>query len=237
MLKYNCIVVEDEPLAAEVLADYIKQVPFLQLAGICTDAVYAMELMRNTKIQLIFLDIHLPKLKGMDFLESLKNPPNVIITSAYKEYALQGYELNVIDYLLKPIRFNRFLKAVDKLTEPQQTILPVIPVAPAEERAYLFFNAGNKKVKIFIEEILYIESFREYIKIYTKEKMVLTRFPLSEIEARLSKSNFLRVHRSFIVAKDKISAFSSAEIEINNKEIPIGRNYKELVIATLEGRL
>jgi len=237
MLKYNCIVVEDEPLAAEVLTAYIEQVPFLELAGICTDAVYAMELLRNTRIELIFLDIHLPKLKGLDFLESLKNPPHVIVTSAYQEYALQGYELNVIDYLLKPIRFTRFLKAVNKLIEPQKTVMPAIPAMPAGDKEYLFFNVGNKKVKIFIEEILYIESFREYIKIYTKEKMVLTRFQLNEIEAMLSKNNFLRVHRSFIVAKDKISAFSGVEIEINNKDIPIGRNYKELVLAILEGKL
>ncbi len=237
MLKYNCIVVEDEPLAAEVLTAYIEQVPFLELAGICTDAVYAMELLRNTRIELIFLDIHLPKLKGLDFLESLKNPPHVIVTSAYQEYALQGYELNVIDYLLKPIRFTRFLKAVNKLIEPQKIVMPAIPAMPAGDKEYLFFNVGNKKVKIFIEEILYIESFREYIKIYTKEKMVLTRFQLNEVEAMLSKNNFLRVHRSFIVAKDKISAFSGVEIEINNKDIPIGRNYKELVLAILEGKL
>src|SRR5437868_10427691 len=130
MLKYNCIIVEDEPLAAEVLTDYIMQVPFLQLNEVCTDAIYAMEKLQAEKTDLMFLDIHLPKLKGLDFLEALKTPPHVIITSAYKEYALAGYELNVIDYLLKPIRFNRFLKAVNKLNQftPQMVnqITPVI---------------------------------------------------------------------------------------------------------------
>ncbi|HXL55582.1 MAG TPA: response regulator, partial [Chitinophagaceae bacterium] len=148
MLKYSCIVVEDEPLAAEVLADYIKQVPFLELKKICTDAIFAMEMLQTEKIDLIFLDIHLPKLKGLEFLESLKNPPKIIITSAYKEYALQGFEFNVIDYLLKPIRFQRFLKAVNKLNQQETVIAYPLP-ATSTERSYIFFNVGKKKVKIY----------------------------------------------------------------------------------------
>src|ERR1700704_4160886 len=117
MLKYNCLIIEDEPLAAEVLTDYVKQVPFLELKAVCGDAIFAMEFLQREKVDLIFLDIHLPRLKGLEYLESIKDPPNVIITSAYTEYALQGFELNVLDYLLKPIRFNRFLKAVNKLNQ------------------------------------------------------------------------------------------------------------------------
>src|SRR6267154_454854 len=218
MLKYSCIIVEDEPLAAEVLTDYVKQVPFLELEAVCADAIYAMELLQTRKIDLIFLDIHLPKLKGFEFLESLKNPPHVIITSAYKEYALQAFELNVIDYLLKPIRFNRFLKAVNKLRQ-QADDLSVAAPAATHERGYFFFNVGKKKVKIFLDEILYIESLREYVRITTREKGILTKFQLSEIEELLSRNNFLRVHRSFIVSKDKISAFTATDIEINNKSI------------------
>jgi len=234
MSKYSCIIVEDEPLAAEVLTDYVKQVPFLELEAVCADAIYAMELLQTKKIDLIFLDIHLPKLKGFEFLESLKNPPRVIITSAYKEYALQAFELNVIDYLLKPVRFNRFLKAVNKLRQQQADDLSVTAPATTHERGYFFFNVGKKKVKIFLDEILYIESLREYVRITTREKGILTKFQLSEIEELLSRNNFLRVHRSFIVSKDKISAFTATDIEINNKSIPIGRSYKELVMAVLE---
>src|SRR5882757_3550846 len=139
MLKYSCIIVEDEPLSAEILTDYIKQVPFLELKTVCVDAIYAMEILQKEKIDLIFLDIHLPRIKGLEFLESLRNPPPVIIVSAYKEYALQGFELNVIDYLLKPVRFSRFLKSVNKLH--QQQPVPSLPAASGMpgERTYFFF--------------------------------------------------------------------------------------------------
>ncbi len=234
MLKYNCIIVEDEPLAAEVLTDYIHQVPFLELNEVCTDAIYAMEKLQADNIDLMFLDIHLPKLKGLDFLEALKNPPHVIITSAYKEYALQGYEMNVIDYLLKPIRFNRFLKAVNKLNQHKENTLNNSSTAASIERKFFFFNVGKKRVKIFLDEILYIESLREYVRITTKDKSILTKFQLNEIEDLLSRNNFLRIHRSFIAAKDKITAFTATDVEINNKSIPIGRSYKELVLSVLQ---
>lgn len=233
MLKYSCLIVEDEPLSAEILTDYIRQVPFLELRSVCADAIYAMEMLQKEKIDLLFLDIHLPKLKGMEFLESLRNPPRVIIVSAYKDYALNAFELNVVDYLLKPIRFSRFLKAVNKLD--QQTDNKPLPAAKeTRERTYFFFSVGKKKVKVFLDEILYIESLREYVRITTREKSILTKFQLSAIEELLSKNNFIRVHRSFIVAKDKISAFTATDVEINNKQIPIGRSYKELVIGLLE---
>ncbi|MCW3117529.1 MAG: DNA-binding response regulator [Chitinophagaceae bacterium] len=234
MRKYSCIIVEDEPLPAEVLSDYVRQVPFLELKAVCSDALFAIEFLQNEKCDLIFLDIHLPKLKGLEFLESLKNPPHVIITSAYKDYALQGFELNVIDYLLKPIRFNRFLKAVNKLNQVQVPVFVKDKASATTERAYIFFNVGKKKVKIYLDEILYIESIRDYVKITTNGKIILTKFQLSEIEDKLSKTNFLRIHRSFIVARDKISAFSANDVEINNKSIPIGRSYKELVLSVLE---
>ena len=232
MLKYSCLIVEDEPLSAEILTDYIRQVPFLELRSVCADAIYAMELLQNEKIDLLFLDIHLPKLKGMEFLESLRNPPRVIIISAYKDYALQAFELNVVDYLLKPIRFSRFLKAVNKLEQSDNK--PIPPPADTRERTYFFFSVGKKKVKVFLDEILYIESLREYVRITTRDKNILTKFQLSAIEELLSRNNFIRIHRSFIVAKDKINAFTATDVEINNKQIPIGRSYKELVIGLLE---
>lgn len=225
MHRYNCIIVEDEPLAAEVIKDYIDQVPFLQLKGICTDALYAMDLLQKEQIDLVFLDIHLPKLKGLDFIKALKKPPQIIITSAYQEYALQGYELNVVDYLLKPIEFNRFLMAVNKLKERSST---------EPQREALFFNVSKKRVKVYIDEILFIESLKEYIRITTKDKTILTKFQLGQIEEMLAKNGFLRVHRSFLVAQNKIDAFSAIDVEVNGTQIPIGRSYKDVVMTALE---
>jgi len=234
MQTYKCIIIEDEPLAAEVLQDYIRQVPFLELACYCSDAFYAMESLQQFDIDLMFLDIHLPKMTGLDLIRVLKKPPKIIITSAYQEYALQGYEFNVIDYLLKPIEFSRFLKAVNKIEQSKEIVLPARPVVLPAERVYLYFNVGKKKVKVFLDEILYIESMKEYIRVNTKSKSVLTKFKLSQAEGLLSENNFLRIHRSFIVAKDKIEAFSATEVELGGKQLPIGRSYKELVLSVLE---
>jgi DNA-binding LytR/AlgR family response regulator len=233
MEKYNCIIVEDEPLAAEILKDYIDQVPFLNLITICEDAIYALDVLQKEKIDLIFLDINLPKLKGFDFIQTLKNPPNIIITTAYHEYALQGYECNVVDYLLKPIAFNRFLVAVNKLKQPTETA-PTQLTTLENERAYIFFNVSKKKVKVYFDEILYIESVKEYINVVTLNKTILAKFQLSQIEALLPKNHFIRIHRSFIVAKNKIDAFSATDVEIRNKQLPIGRSYKELVLNIIE---
>ncbi|PUZ27585.1 DNA-binding response regulator [Chitinophaga costaii] len=231
MQKYNCIVVEDEPLAAEVLSDYINQIPFLELQGICPDAIYAMEKLQQTTVDLIFLDIHLPKLKGLDFLRTLQHPPQVIITTAYQEYALQGYEFNVLDYLLKPVEFSRFLMAVHKLK--QATTPTSVAITPQQQRPHLFFNVNKKKIKVYLDEILYIESLKEYIRIFTKEKNILTKFQIGQIEELLARNNFLRIHRSFIVAQDKIEAISATDVDINGQSLPIGRSYKELVMNML----
>lgn len=234
MQHYNCIIVEDEPLAAEVLQDYINQVSFLNLKGTCRDAIFALEVLQKEKIDLIFLDIHLPKLKGLDFIKTLKQAPQIIITSAYHEYALQGYEYNVVDYLLKPIEFSRFLAAVNKLKSDHVSEHVAASNLRDVERKFLFFNVSKKRVKVYLDEILYIESLKEYIRIYTKTRNVLTKFQLGEVEELLSKSNFIRVHRSFIVAKDKIDAFTATDIEINGKQVPVGRSYKEFVQSLLE---
>lgn len=243
MEKYNCIIVEDEPLAAEVLRDYITQVPFLHLTQTCSDAMFAMEVIKNQKTDVIFLDIHLPKLKGLDFIKTIKNPPQVIITSAYGEYAISGYELNVVDYLLKPIEFSRFLMAVNKLRPMNEQITHHDPenitiiTADAADKPHLFLNVGKKKIKVYLDNILFIESLKEYIKVVTKEKSILTKFQLSNIEQTLAKENFIRVHRSFIVSRSKIDAYTSTDIEIGGNQIPIGRSYKELVINLLEGEI
>jgi len=235
MQKINCIIVEDEPIAADILKDYISQVPYLDLKALCSDAIYAMEVLQKELIEVIFLDIHLPKLKGLDFLKTIKIPPQIIITSAYQEYALQGYELNVVDYLLKPIEFNRFLAAVNKLKQQNEKSNNIESrTIQSSDRAHLFFNVNKKKVKVYLDEILYIESIREYIKVTTKNKNILTKLQLGQIEEQLMQNNFMRVHRSFIVSKEKIDAFTATEIEIAGKEIPIGRSYKEFVLRALE---
>jgi DNA-binding LytR/AlgR family response regulator len=234
MPKYSCIIVEDEPLAVEILTDYISQIPFLELKCVCGDAIYAMEVLQQEKIDLIFLDIHLPKLKGIDFLESLKYPPWVIITSAYQEYALQAFDGNVTDYLLKPIRFTRFLKAVNKLNQ-QVPIQAAASNLPFPERRFLFFNVAKKKVKIYLDEIYYVESMREYVRITAQGTTIMTKFVLNEVEDLFANDNFIRVHRSFIVSKERITAFSSNEVEVNGIQIPIGRTYKDFVLSVLEG--
>jgi DNA-binding LytR/AlgR family response regulator len=235
MQQYNCIIIEDEPLAAEILQDYIADVPFLNLRHTYPDAIRALEGLVTDNIDLIFLDINLPKLKGLDFIQTLKHPPNIIITSAYHEYALQGYELNVVDYLLKPIEFSRFLKSVNKLKSIVSDKAQSAPIFIGDGRDHMFVNTHRKKVKLYFKDILYIESLKEYVRIYTTDKILTVKFQLGQIDELLPKADFLRIHRSFIVSKSKIEAYNNAEIEINGKPLPIGRSYKELVISFLDG--
>ena len=224
MSKLKCIIIEDEPLASKVLADYVSQVPFLELQKTFKDAILATEYLRNNNTDLIFLDIHLPKLKGMSFLKTLFNPPAVIITTAYHQYAVEGYDLSVTDYLLKPIEFERFLKAVNKVNDALKNKIP-----SKEIKKFIFLNVQKKKVKILFSEIMYIESQREYIKIVTLKKEYLSKISTKEIESLLPKNLFKRIHRSFIVSLDKIESFSSKEVEIKGKTIPIGREYADVI--------
>ncbi len=234
MQQYNCIIIEDEPLAAEILQDYIADVPFLNLKHTYPDAIRALEGLRAGNIDLIFLDINLPKLKGLDFIQTLKHPPHIIITTAYHEYALQGYELNVVDYLLKPIEFSRFLKAVNKLKSFVSDKVRAAPLFIGDGLDHIFVNTNRKKVKLYFKDILYIESLKEYVRIYTAEKTLTAKFQLGQIDELLPKADFLRIHRSFIVSKTKIAAYTHAAVEINGKPLPIGRSYKELVISFLD---
>lgn len=198
MSKVKCIVVEDEPLAVKVLVDYISQVPFLELDGTFKDAILATDYLRDHQTDLIFLDIHLPKLKGMAFLKTLTHPPAVIITTAYHQYAVEGFDLNVTDYLLKPFEFERFLIAVNKIKTAQREIQQ--PIESQEVRDYLFLNVQKKKVKILFSEIVYIESQREYIKIVTTKNEYISKMSTHEIEELLPANLFKRIHRSFIVS-------------------------------------
>ncbi|MCC7378201.1 MAG: response regulator transcription factor [Chitinophagaceae bacterium] len=230
MEKFSCLIVEDEPLAAEVLQDYVSQIPFLECKAICRDGIYAMEVLQMEKIDVLFLDIHLPKIKGLDFLKTLKAPPQVIITTAYRDYALDGYDLNVVDYLLKPISFNRFVTAVNKLKkETGKNITTSMIFQKTTEQPCLLININKKRIKIFQSDILFIESKKEYISIVTTEQSYITKFTLSEMELQLQKNHFLRIHRSFLIATDKINAFNAVSVEINGHKLPVGRSYKEIV--------
>jgi DNA-binding LytR/AlgR family response regulator len=221
MPEIKCIIVEDEPLAAKVLSEYVSEVPFLQLQGIFKDAILATEYLREHDIDLIFLDIHLPKLKGMAFLKTLADPPAVIITTAYHQYAVEGFELNVTDYLLKPIEFERFLVAVNKVKAGQKD-------RPAsDDKEFIFLNVQKKKVKILFSDIVFIESQREYIKIVTTKKDYLSKLSTNEIENILPQNQFMRIHRSFIVSIQKIDSYSAETVEVNGMSLPVGRNYKE----------
>lgn len=233
MQQYHCVIVEDEPLAVTILEDYIREVPFLQLKAVCKNAFEALEIINRERIDLLFLDIHLPVLKGLDFLQSISNPPKVIITTAYHQYALESYEHGVIDYLLKPIEFNRFLKAVNKLNLSAPKSVPA--VAPvSENRPFVFCTVGKKRVKVYPEDIYYIESQKEYSKIVSVGKTILTKLNQEQLFTFLTAGNCLRVHRSFLVSMNRIDSYSASEIEIGGFTIPIGRSYKELVQKTLE---
>jgi DNA-binding LytR/AlgR family response regulator len=224
MSKIRSIIIEDEPLAVKVLSDYILQVPFLELQGTFKDAIRATDFLRDNDTDLIFLDIHLPRLKGMAFLKTLVNPPAIIITTAYHQYAVEGFSLNVTDYLLKPIEFERFLIAVSKVKTAQKDQRPN---DSQETKDFIFLNMQKKKVKILFAEILYIESQREYIKIMTTKKEYLSKMSTQEMEALLPAHLFKRVHRSFIVSISKIDSYSSEEVEVNGITIPVGRGYKD----------
>jgi len=222
MSKIKCIIIEDEPLAAKVLTDYISEIPFLELQKTFKDAILATDFLRHNDTDLIFLDIHLPRLKGMTFLKTLTNQPAVIITTAYHQYAVEGFDLNVTDYLLKPIEFERFLIAVNKVNKEQKKM-------QSETKDFIFVNVQKRKVKILFSEIAYIESQREYVKIVTTKDTYISKMSTGEIEEMLPAHLFKRVHRSFIIAVSRIDSYNAEMVEVNGVQIPIGRAYQDVI--------
>ena len=227
MSKIKCIIIEDEPLAVKVLSDYILQIPFLELQRTFKDAILATDYLRDNHVDLIFLDIHLPKLKGMAFLKTLTHPPAVIITTAYHQYAVEGFQLNVTDYLLKPFEFERFLIAVNKVKAAQSEKQKLNE--SQEIKDYLFLNVQKKKVKILYSEIIYIESQREYIRIVTTKKEYVSKMSTHEIEDLLPANLFKRIHRSFIISVSKIESYTAEMVDVNGVSIPIGRGYRDII--------
>jgi len=229
MQKIKCIIIEDEPLAAKLLSDYIIQVSFLELTGSFKEALSAGNYLQNEKADLIFLDIHLPKLKGLSFLRTLANPPAVIVTTAYHQYAVEGFELSVVDYLLKPFSFERFITAVNKVSKLMQ-VHQASEKEEIQKETSLTLTIDRKKVRIDYDTILYVESRREYVKVVTMTNEYISKITTTEIESLLPKTKFIRIHRSFIVAIDKIGTYSKTEVEIKGKVIPVGKAFRNEVL-------
>jgi DNA-binding LytR/AlgR family response regulator len=235
--KICCVAVDDEPLALSVLEKYIGSVDRLKLVGTCANAIQALQMLQENQVDLLFLDIQMPKIMGTDFIRTLKKSPKVIFTTAYRKYAVEGFELDAVDYLLKPISFERFLKAVNKVlqTEIQQPEPAQQPtdVALESSTTCLYARADRKMIKILLNEILYIEGLSDYVRIVTTGKTIITKHLISSLEETLPKHAFMRIHRSFIIALDKIDSYNGDTIHIKDKELPIGRLFKQNVIRLL----
>ncbi|MCO5271795.1 MAG: LytTR family DNA-binding domain-containing protein [Cyclobacteriaceae bacterium] len=233
MEKIKCIIIEDEKPAQEVLKSLIGRVDFLELKATFDDALAALDYLKHHEVDVLFLDIQIPSLNGIGFLKILKNPPQVIITSAYSNYALEAFDLDVRDFLAKPISFERFLKAVNRISlNPDAKAIHQFSNSSPRGNAFAFFNVNKVMVKVEFVNILYIESMREYVYIHTGSNKVITKIGISEMEKMLPK-NFIRVHRSFIANLNKISAYTAEEIFIGKHSLPIGTSYKKLVENTL----
>jgi DNA-binding LytR/AlgR family response regulator len=228
--KIKCLVVDDEPPAREILKQHIAGVDALELAGTCANAVEAISFLKDNPIDLIFLDIQMPQLLGTNFIRTLKSPPKVIFTTAFREYAIEGFELDAVDYILKPISFERFLKGINKVM--QLNISTEHTVAPSKENnkesanSFLYFRADRKMVKVFFNDILFIEALKDYIKIVVPSKTIITKYVLTTLAELLPADEFLRIHKSYIVAINKIESYNADSIQIAKHELPIGRLYK-----------
>lgn len=226
------IIVDDEPLALDVLETYIERLPSLELVARCDNAIQAFDVLSKETVDVMFLDIQMPQLTGIDFLKSLSNPPLVIFTTAYPNYAIEGYELNVIDYLLKPISFERFMKAVNKATAQlelhHEHTTPTTPEMESDDKAdFIFVKADKKLVKINYSDILYIEGLKDYVIIKMQNSRVITLQTMKSLESKLPSTFFKRIHRSYIVNLKKINAVVGNMVEIEKKHLPIGKNYRE----------
>jgi DNA-binding LytR/AlgR family response regulator len=230
----KCMVVDDEPLARELLESYIAQVDGLSLVKSCGNAIEAFTTLQQKQIDLIFLDIQMPQVTGLDLLKSLTDKPKVILTTAYREYAFEAFDLDVIDYLLKPVTFDRFLRGISKIYELKQPLGSDQPsMVNSYDEAYIYLREDREMVKIFLKDILYIESLRDYVKVKTTQQQVITYQKISYLEQKLPENKFIRIHRSFIVAFGKVSSFTVNTVKVGNIEIPIGRNYKQQALKVL----
>ncbi|THU35881.1 response regulator transcription factor [Niastella caeni] len=229
-MTLRCVIIDDEPIARKGLKEYIQDAAFLQLAGEFDNPLKAADLLRQEKIDLLFLDIQMPKMTGMEFLKTLSHPPMVIFTTAYPQYAVEGFEWNAIDYLLKPFSFERFWKAVSKARSVQEAITqPAVP----DEPDYFFIKSDNKLVKIGYDDILFVEALQNYVAVYTTGKKYITYLTFHSIETHLPAGRFIRTHKSYIVAANKVESIEGNDITIGTHHIPISRTEREAVLQQL----
>lgn len=235
-MKTKCLIVDDEPLARELIRGHVEKLENFEVVAECSDAMKALNVLREKQVDLIFMDIQMPQITGIEFLKTLKHPPKVIITTAYREFALDGFELDVVDYLIKPITFERFLKSVNKYYQVSQEDVHVIPGNSAEktmDESFIYVKENKKVVKVYLSEIKYIEGLSEYVQVYTDKRKIITKTSMAQMEEKLPGESFLRIHKSFIVSLSKIEAFTANTIEIQGKELPIGRSFKNGVLSAL----
>lgn len=233
-VKIKCIIIDDEPLAIALIETHVAKFPNLEVIATCNNTLEGFEVLKSKPVDLIFLDIQMPLLTGIDFLKSLSNPPKVIFVTAYREYAIESYELDVVDYLLKPVSFDRFFKAINKYFKSiERNNKPETAILKKNQKSdFIYVNVNKKNHKILFSEIIYAESLKDYIQIHTKETTIVTKNKISDFEQKLPK-NFLRTHRSYIVNMDKITAYTAHDVEVGTLEIPIGVSYKKQVHKTL----
>ena len=226
----KCLIVDDEPIAQNIVKSFISEILYLELLGVCDNAMQALKIIQEQRVDIIFLDIEMPHMSGLSFLKTLSNPPATILTTAYREFALEGYELNVVDYLLKPFSFERFLKAVNKV-ELRSNNKQVTDLTT--NKAYQYFRVDGKNVKVFYDEIYYFEGLSNYVKIHLKERNLVIYHKLIDLEKDLFERQFVRIHKSYIVALSKIKAYGSDYVEIDDRQLSIGNKYKDLFFKSL----
>jgi DNA-binding LytR/AlgR family response regulator len=225
----KCLIVDDEPLAQQVMEEFAGRVHFLEVVGKCSSATEAAEVLRNTPIDLIFLDIHMPRISGLDFINSLHNPPQFILVTAYSEYALQGFNVNATDYLMKPVPFDRFLRAVNKAYELHRLRSTAAPGTPDPwSQRYMLVKSGYQTVKVVLGSILYIEGLKDYVKIHTEgRKPILSLLTMKGLVETLPQEGFMRIHKSYIISVGRITTLSRNQVMIGEKWIPVGENYRQ----------
>lgn len=228
-MKVQCLIVDDEPPARELLTSYIEKIDDLEIQGQCSNALEAFAFIQKHPVHILFLDIQMPRMNGLELIKSLQSRPRIILTTAYREFAVEGFELDVLDYLVKPISFERFLKSISKYHQYNILKQPAANENNEEafEKAYMYFKVNKDLVKIFLKEIIYIESIKDYVKIVTAGRSVITYQRIGYMEEKLPENKFVRIHKSYIVSVDKIVSYNNDQVHVQSFSLPIGRNYKQ----------
>lgn len=230
-----CIIVDDEPIAREILENHLRKIAIINVVATCKNAIEAFNAINSNKVDVIFLDINMPEISGLSFAKSINKNIKIIFTTAYREYAVDGFDLKAVDYLLKPISFERLLQAVNKFLDETISINSDENEELSNDKSdFIFVRSDRKMVKINFDDINYIESLGDYLKIHLPNKIIITRETITSIEVKLPKNDFLRIHRSFIISINKIESFTNESVDINKKAIPISRSYKKNVLLRLE---